>query len=210
MRTYFRVILFLFVTSLISCKKLGRGYVEGVVSETGTENPIEGATITLKYWKSHCAECPYLYDSVHTGSDGSFILYFKRRVNHQYELYVREKSHLGNYTGDTKFRISEKRNYFAISLHAPAYFKVRVKKTGNSNRTMSGNLPGTSAVFSLYHKGSPIDTLLPAVTRIKANVAQRVNWTLFTSYPDSPSNVQLSADTIVAKNDTLVYTIQYD
>jgi hypothetical protein len=206
MKTCFTVIILLLVVSLIACKKFGRGYIEGVVSETGTDAPIEGATIILKYWQSNCAECPYLYDSVHTDGDGRFILYFKKQLNHQYEFSVKHKDHFPRGGG----QIGLKKTYSDILLDPYAFVKIRVKKTGNSSRTMSGSLSGVSGGFGISHKGGPIDTVLPAVAKIRSNIELKISWTLFATYPNTPASENFSVDTTVAKNDTLIYAIQYD
>lgn len=187
-----------------SCKKYGHGYVKGTVLETGTETPLAGATIILKYWKDGCSSCPYFYDSTYTDSQGKFIIYYKKERKHLYEVYVRDNNHYGAGSG-----IDEKKRDYIIHADPFAYLKLRLKKLSSSSNSCSSYDNG---VWYYHHDGSPVDTLFPTVTRIRANKDVVLSWTIH-YYPQTTIDTEYKeySRTIRAnKQDTITETIEYN
>ncbi len=206
MRLLFSVSIFLFFISLFSCKKIGNGIVQGTVHEKGTGLPIEGATVTLKFWLNDCSSCNYMYDSVATDSEGKFKIYFKGKFNWRYELYVRENNHYGGLMKE----LSQKKVNYDLELEAFGYLKIRIKKTSNSN---NGFIFSDKNFTEYHHNGSPIDTLFPKAYKIPANRNTTYSWTI-RNYPSNPGGtdpfVTYSKNIFVKTGDTLIETISYE
>ena len=195
----------LFFVGLFSCKKIGNGILQGTVYETGTELPIQGTTIILKSWRDKCSSCPYMYDSVHTDSEGKFKLYFKSKINWRYELYYRDDTHFGG--GGSA--VSQKKENHILHLDPLAYLKIRLEKTGNSGSVVDQI---NNRYVGFHHSWSPADTILQEVFLIKANVTTSYSYTILYS-PSLPNGVfhkTFSKDIFVKKGDTLLETITYE
>lgn len=194
----------MFFICIFSCKKYGHGYIKGTVYETGSELPIEGATVIIQHWKSNCGSCSYLYDSVFTDSQGKFIFYFKRQINHEYQLYLRDNNHYG-----LKEEITQKKNDLAFHLDPFAYLKVRLNKTSNSNNSCSCY---DENIWYYHHDGSPIDTTFSNVTRVRGNKNFSFEYTVH-YYPvptTGPEYTSYSNNIYINKGDTLTHMVTYN
>jgi hypothetical protein len=186
-----------------SCRKtFGHGYIKGKVFEEGTHDPIAGASIIFEHFASE-PSAPYLFDSTKTDIDGKFVFYFKRQVNHEYYVYVREKEHGGTSSG----QLYKKKNDLEFELPRYAWLKFHIVKTGTADNAFTAFTDNGSSYVP--RRTTPVDTICAAKTKIQVGRSTAISWRI-TDYQPTITNTRFSRDTLVNSKDTIVFTIKYD
>ena len=196
--------MFFLVISLISCKKYGDGYVKGTVVEKGTNIPIAGADMYLKYWSNSKPGNTFI--QTYTDANGNYIIPFDKKMGNSYEIHCQDTNY---WYKDQSQHINEKKSICNFSVTPYAYLKLHVIKT--TSYQWVGVSIGGDLSYSIFNN-NPFDTIFPTVFRVKGNRSNDVNWTLH--YPvynaTYDTSKQFYGNIYINKNDTAIYTIQYN
>lgn len=194
------LLIIVFFLSLFSCRKLGHGYIKGVVLEQGNDAPISGATVLFEYFTQGKYE--RYWDSCKTDINGKFVFYFNKEFGHEYWLYVPTREYA---SGEVE-RIRLKKNNFTFRLTPFAYIKFHIKKIGSVDNSFS--ISSYRSTYTIPRRTTPIDTFFNEPCKVPAGRNSIITWKI-SNYIPSINSVDSSTQAIILARDTLFYTKIY-
>ena len=202
-----RHIAFIFIVlALTNCKKYGHGTVTGTVYETGSNNPVPNATVSIEdsnsglhpFSSSNANNKKGIIATTTSDSEGKYVLYFHKKIGHHY--YIRcEKE---NFDVFTAFEISQKKIDHDIYLDPFAYLKLHVIKTSTNSNYIYVTINKNQSEYP-YSSPLSFDTILPKIYKIKGNNSSEITWDIYNSNYVSTDNGSVYAN----KGDTIIFTI---
>lgn len=192
-------VLFLFLTSN-SCRKdkSSMTFVTGIVSEKGTGNPIEGATVFLgrKDKNSFSGLSIQTVKTVICNVNGEYSFEYEEEEDYTYVVIVRKVPY---YESIFYYPRKGEKNLLNISLAAPSYLKLKIKNISGADRLAIG-YPCSCTFY-----GTTIDTTTNPIS-INSYENLKYYWLI---YKYSIDTIKDSASIFIPAFDTTIINLNY-